>query len=88
MDRHLLWRQIRRSLAQSPVSSGLLAIFAGTTLYFGIDTFYKRVAGELDEPIQQRKEFYRMKREKTRQKLEALGVYTDETEENDRNKVL
>jgi hypothetical protein len=47
MDRHLWWRHFRRSLAQSPFTSFLLAIFAGATTYFAIDTFYKRVTGQL-----------------------------------------
>ncbi|GJQ10592.1 hypothetical protein GpartN1_g2383.t1 [Galdieria partita] len=88
MDRHLLWRHIRRSLAQSPFSTSLLALFAAATVYFGIDTFHKRATGELDESIQQRKEFYRKQREKTRKKLEALGVLTDESDGDDRNKAL
>ncbi|KAK4525245.1 hypothetical protein GAYE_SCF09G3152 [Galdieria yellowstonensis] len=82
MDRHLWWRHFRRSLAQCPFTSFLLAIFAGATTYFAIDTFYKRVTGQLDESIQQRKEFYRQRREETRKKLEALGVVVDGDDRN------
>eukprot|EP00871_Galdieria_phlegrea_P003148 jgi/Galph1/3834/GphlegSOOS_G2481.1 len=65
---------IRRSLQQTgPLQRIFVVLFAGGSLTFAVDTFYKRFTGQLEDSIEQRREFYKQQKQKTNEKLNARG---------------